>query len=260
MKRIQLSLLTLAVLTLSHCGKNYEDLFKRGQEARLAGQWSKAKEALFEAVKLKETAEVYKELGNVYLLGEEKIPEAEQYYAKALTIDPNYINAQFNMGVIAIKKFEHSLNDKGKGDEALLKQANEWFEKVYRQNPNFNTGIEEYAKYHFYKKDFKKALEIVQRAIAFNSRNADAYSILGQIYFSGLKDYKQAFEQFDQARSLKSDDTDTIFFLWAASEKLKKTADANQYKARYEQMMHTKGHSTEQIKDHIRHLENQLKL
>ena len=252
-------MILLAGLITAGCGRGYEELLQQGTEQRRAQKWAQAKHTLFAAVEKKQTPEVYKELGNVFLLGEQNIAEAEGYYRKALAIDANYINAQFNMAVISLKKYELTLDDKGKGDDALLKEAEGWFNKVYSQNPNFAVGIEEMAKYHYYKHDYAKALETAQKAVAVDNRNANAYSVIGQIYLSGLKDYKQAFENFEQARSLNNKDADVVYFLWATSEKLRKTQDAKQFKTRYEQMLKQEGLSAEQAKERIRRLENQLK-
>ena len=233
-------MISLAVLLASGCGRGYEELLQQGMEQRRAQKWAQAKHTLFAAAEKKQTPEVYKELGNVFLLGEQNITEAEGYYRKALAIDANYINAQFNMAVISLKKYELTLDDKGKGDDALLKEADLWFDKVYSH-------------------DYNKALETAQKAVAVDNRNANAYSVIGQIYFSGLKDYKQAFENFEQARSLNNKDADVVYFLWATSEKLHKTQDAKQFKTRYEQMLKQEGLTSEQAKDRIRRLENQLK-
>lgn len=257
MKRILL--LVILLYAASACGKGYDELLKKGMEERRAQKWAQAKHTLFAAAEKKQTPEVYKELGNVFLLGEQNISEAEGYYRKALELDPNYINAQFNMAVVTLKKYEQTLDDKGRGDENLLKEAESWFNKVYAQNPNFSIGIEELAKYHYYRRDYKKALETAERAISVDSRNANAYSVIGQIYYSGLKDYKQAFDSFEQARALNNKDADVVYFLWATSEKLRKTQDAAQFKTRYEQMLKQQGLTNEQAKERIRRLENQLK-
>lgn len=254
-----LRMISLALLLATGCGRSYEELLQQGIEQRKAQKWAQAKHTLFAAAEKKPTAEVYKELGNVFLLGEHNIAEAEGYYRKALAIDANYINAQFNMAVLSLKKYELTLDDKGKGDDALLREAAAWFDKVYSQNPNFPVGIEEMAKYHYYRHDYKKALETAQKAVAVDNRNASAYSVIGQIYLSGLKDYKQAFEYFEQARSLNSKDADVVYFLWATSEKLRRPQDAKQFKLRYEQMLKQEGLSAEQAKERIRRLENQLK-
>ncbi len=251
--------LIVAAVFAAHCGRSYDDLLQQGTEFRRSQQWTEARQALFAAAEKKQTPEVYKELGNVFLLGEHNIGEAESYYKKALTIDPTYINAEFNMAVICIKKYEQTLDAAGKGNDALLEEANAWFKKVYTQNPNFAVGIEEMAKYHYYRREYKKALDIVQKAISVDNRNANAYSIAGQIYFSGLKDFKQAFENFELARSLNNKDADVVYFLWATSEKLKKVQDAAQFKTRYEQMLKKEGLTAEQAKDRVKRLENQLK-
>lgn len=256
--KLKLIFLALSLAALQ-CGKSYEELLKEGTDLRRAQKWADAKQTLFAAAEKKQTAEVYKELGNVFLLGEQNLGEAEGYYKKALGVDATYINAEFNMAVVNLKKYEMTLDDSGKGNEALLDEANKWFKKVYTQNPNFGVGIEEMAKYYYYKRDYKTALETAQKAVAVDNRNANAYSVTGQIYYSGLKDYKQAFENFEQARSLNNKDADIVYFLWAASEKLKKTQDSAQFKTRYEQMLKQEGLSADQAKDRVKRLENQLK-
>ncbi len=255
------SMILAAALVLSAvgCGKGYEEHLKDGVELRRSQKWGEAKQALFAAAEKKGTAEVFKELGNVFLLGEHNIAEAEGYYKKSLAVEPTYINAQFNMAVINLKKYEYTLDDAGKGDESLLAEANRWFSKVYQQNPNFSIGIEEMAKYHYYRRDYKNALETAQKAVAVDNRNSNAYSVIGQIYFSGLRDYKQAFENFELARSLNNKDADVVYFLWATSEKLKKTQDSRQFKTRYEQMLKQEGLSSDQARERVKRLENQLK-
>src|SRR5262245_42251474 len=142
--KLKIILLSL-VLAATQCGKSYEDLLKEGMELRKSQKWADAKQTLFSAAEKKQTAEVYKELGNVFLLGEQNLGEAEGYYKKALGIDPAYINAEFNMAVVNLKKYEFTLDESGKGNEAILEEANRWFKKVYAQNPNFGVGIEEMA-------------------------------------------------------------------------------------------------------------------
>lgn len=254
-----LILAALAVFVAVGCGKGYEEHMKDGVELRRAQKWGEAKQALFAAAEKKGTPEVYKELGNVFLLGEQNIAEAEGYYKKSLAIEPTYINSQFNMAVVNLKKYEYTLDEAGKGDESLLNEANKWFSKVYAQNPNFSVGIEEMAKFYYYRRDYKTALETAQKAIAVDNRNSNAYSVIGQIYFSGLKDYKQAFENFELSRSLNNKDADVVYFLWATSEKLKKSQDARQFKTRYEQMLKQEGLTAEQARDRVKRLENQLK-
>jgi len=256
--RKSIPLLIVIMYALS-CGRSYEDLLHDAIDLRKQQKWAEAKQLLFNAAEKKQTAEVYKELGNVFLLGEQNIGEAESYYKKSLAIDPQYVNAEFNMAIVALKKYELTLDDKGRGDAAVLEEANKWFTKVYNQNPNFSVGIEEMAKYFFYRRDYKSALDRAQKAISVDNRNANAYSVVGQIYYSGLKDYKQAFENFEQARSLNNKDADVVYFLWATSEKLKKAQDAAQFKTRYEQMLKAEGLTTEQAKDRVKRLENQLK-
>lgn len=257
MKKI--CLLVFLVALCGHCGRKYDDLLHEGIDLRKHQKWAEAKKLLFAAAEKSQTAEVNKELGNVFLLGEQNLGEAENYYKKALEIDPTYINAEFNMAVINIKKYEQTLDETGKGSLALLDEANKWFTKVYAQNPNFGVGIEEMAKYYYYRRDFTSALDTAHKATAVDNRNANAYSVTGQIYYSGLKDYKQAFENFEQARSLNNKDADIVYFLWATSEKLKKTQDAAQFKTRYEQMLKQEGLSADQAKERIKRLENQLK-
>jgi tetratricopeptide (TPR) repeat protein len=262
MRRVTMKRLVLLIFCaglFGACGQKYQDLLDKGKADREHQNWAAAKQHLFLAAEKQHTAEVYKELGNVFLLGEQNIAEAENYYRKALVEDPTYINAQFNMAVVNIRKYEQTLDDSGRGDDALLNTANSWFTKVYTQNPSFTVGIEELAKYYIYRRDYKKALETVEKAISVNSRNSHAYSIAGQIYYIGLKDYKLAFENFEQARSLDNKDADVVYFLWATSEKLKKTADATQFKTRYEQMLKHDGMTSDQAKERVKRLENQLK-
>ena len=129
-------------LSVFGCGKSYEDLLQSGIELRGAQKWHEAKNALFAAAEKKQTAEVYKELGNVFLVGDQNIVEAEGYYKKALAVDPGYVDAQYNMGIVHVKKYEQTLDDYGKGNDALLAEADTWFKKVYSQNSNYAKAME----------------------------------------------------------------------------------------------------------------------
>jgi len=248
----------LAIAAL-HCSKGYDELMQEAVEARKASNYKIARQRLFAALEKKQTAEAYKELGNVVLLGEQNLIEAESFYLKALEIDKTYINAQFNMAVINLRRYEQTIGDNGKGNEDFLNEADKWFKKVYEQNPNFGVGLEELGKYYYYRHDYKKALEIVQKALGADARNAGAYSLIGQIYYGGLKDYQQAFDNFEQARTFNNKDLDVVYFLWVTSEKLAKKQDAEQYKTRYEQMLKQDGLTPEKVRARIRFLENQLK-
>lgn len=248
----------LAGLVLA-CSDNPETLLKRGMQARIEKKYPDAKRMLVKSIEIKPSAEAYKELGNVYLLGEENLQEAEAQYNRSLEIKPDYINALHNLGMVHIKYYEASINTKGVGDISVLEKARDYLEKALKFQPDFALSKYEMGKYFFYAKKYKEGLVWLKNSLSLDVRNSAPHSIMGQIYLKGLKDNKKAFESFDEAYRIDPKDPDILFFLMETLDRMGKKQDSAQYKRRYEELMKQQGYTDRQISEKINRLKATIK-
>ncbi len=213
--RILISVLLIIGFTvLSGCiQKDYQKELDLAKSYRLSGQYEKAEMVLNQLIKREKNKDAYKELGNVYLTGYEDFYRAEEAYQNSLKLDPLYVNSLHNMGLVNLKRYENSLDHQGNGNEEYLKKAMEWFDKAIGKDPNFYLTYVEYAKVYFYQKDYSKALEWLEKAIPLNSAYAPIYSVKGQIYLKGLKDFDKAMYNLKKSYSLDPQNGENIYFL-----------------------------------------------
>ncbi len=193
--------------------KDYQKELDLAISYRSSGQYEKAEMVLNQLIKREKNKDAYKELGNVYLTGYEDINRAEEAYQNSLKLDPLYVNSLHNMGLVNLKRYENSLDHQGVGNEEYLKKAMEWFDKAIGKDPNFYLTHVEYAKVYYYQKDFPKALELLEKAIPLNAAYAPIYSIKGQIYLKGLKDFDKAMYNLKKSYSLDPQNGENIYFL-----------------------------------------------
>lgn len=241
--------IVLCVLFATSCQKDQSQLVKEAVALRFAGELDKAKEKLLQASKMGPSAEVYKELGNYYLLNEDNIDEAEKNYLASLQVDPNYINSIHNMGMLYIKRYEHSQGEKGRGDTKLLAKAKTWLDKALEINPNFALSHQEYAKYYFYLGQFDNALQEGKKAVRLDARVARSYIILGQVYLKGKRDIHAAIQQFEQAYAFDRRNPDTLYFLYYGYSKDKQTDKAKFYYNEYISLLRSQGLTDEEVKE-----------
>ena len=116
------------------------------------------------------------------------IKDAQNYYLKVLELDPNYINALNNLGVIF----------QGLGKK---QRAKECFEKAIKINPNYIDA--HYNLGNIFKELGKnqKAKEFFEKTIELNPTYAEAHNNLGNI-FNKLGEYQKAEEFFEKAIEL----------------------------------------------------------
>lgn len=258
-KILVLGVLVTVVGMASNCSDDPDTLLSKGTQARIDKKYADAKRLLVKSIEIRPSAEAYKELGNVYLLGEENLQEAEAQYNRSLEIKPDYINALHNLGVVQIKYFESSINDKGVGDNAVLEKGREYLERVLKYQSDFALSKYEMGKYYFYARKYKEGLAWLKNATSLETRSAAPHSIMGQIYLKGLKDNKKAYESFDEAYRIDPKDADVIFFLMETLERMGKKQESAQYKARYESLMKQQGYTERQISEKILKLKAAIK-
>ena len=212
--------------------KSHEEYFNIGFKARTEQDFAKAKKNYLKALKIKKTAELYKELGNVYLFGEHDLDKAEEHYRLSLNVDPNYMNALHNMGVISLERYANSINKKGKGKERFLEEAEQWFFKAKIAAPNFDLTYTNLGKLYFYKKTYKKALKYFNQAIELNADNPLPYTGLGEVFLQQKK-YDQALMNLEKAYDISTNVPETALLLSRVYKKKHDRPKARHYYSVY---------------------------
>ena len=249
----------VTLLLLGACQKDQSQLVKEAISLRLSGDFAGAKKKLQQAINLGPSAEAYKELGNYYLLSEDNLDEAEANYLASLKLDPSYINSIHNLGLVQIKRYENSQDEKGRGDVRYLDHAKGWLDKALSLNPNFALSHQEYAKYYFYLKKYDQALASGQRAIRLDPRAVRAYIILGQIYLKGKKDIKSAMVQFEQAYAFDRNSPEALYYLYVVHSKAGNREKADYYYSQYILLLKNQNLSDAEIKQAEEQLQKNIK-
>lgn len=232
----------LSILVITSCsGPGYEELLKEGKQLSQERKYEQAMQTLNQARDKKETAQVYKEIGNVFLLGHSNLDMAEKMYLKSLEIDPEYINSMHNMGLVALERFEYSLNDKGEGVREHLQNANDWFQKVLKQNDSFLLTLVELGRYYYYMKDNDKALSYLQQALRVNRNYFRTYLTMGQIYLKGKNDIEKALMNLNEAYGLAPEEPMVNYFLSLTHLELKEQDQAEKYYNDYIRLLEARG-------------------
>ena len=125
---------------------------------------------------------------------EGKIDVAQELYNQVLKIDPNFVNAHNNLGVI--------LQDLGE-----LQKAKSCYEKTIEINPSY---VKAYNNLGVILQDLgehQKAKEYYEKAIKINPNYTNVYYNLGVI-FQKLSDLQKAKECFEKAIEIDPDYTD----------------------------------------------------
>ena len=113
------------------------------------------------------------------------IKEAQNLYNKILGIDPNYVNAHNNLGVIFQGLREYQ-------------KAKECYEKAIKINPNYADAYYNLGVIFKELKEYQKAKECFEKTIKINPNYVNAHNNLGTI-FIGLKEYQKAKEYYEKA-------------------------------------------------------------
>lgn len=158
--------------------------YLKGSIYRESGDTSKAISSLETAVEQdNRLTDAYYDLGIIYAA--RKNPIAFDYYANALRVDPNYVNAMYAKAKL--------LQDLGKYDEAITEYIALLNKDKNFMQANYNIG----AIYLDVKNDYAKAIEYLNKAIEQDGQWAAAYFARGYSYaklgnkLSAIDDYKK---------------------------------------------------------------------
>lgn len=146
----------------------------------------KSEEYYKKVIKLdKNHARAYGNYANLlYELGRRE--EAEEYYKKAIELDDNYFRANYNYALLLIEL----------GRE---KEAEEYLKKATEINPEFTEAHVYYANFLWKKGQLREAEREIRIALQNDSKNPDAYGLLGDILLDEGLDFKEAKEAYDKA-------------------------------------------------------------
>ena len=168
-------------------GQSVEDLFKQGNAAQDAGNYSQAETIFRQVIRINpQDAIAYNNLGNA-LSDQGKLEEAITNYQKAIQLDPKDASAYNNLGI--------ALSDQGKLEEAITN-----YQKAIQLNPkdasaynNLGIALSDQGK-------LEEAITNYQKAIQLDPKYAIAYYNLGiALYLQGkleeaITNYQKAIQ------------------------------------------------------------------
>jgi tetratricopeptide (TPR) repeat protein len=147
----------------------------------------KALELTSSAVKKDPNNKTFRYAYGVFLLKQEKYPEAIEQFDAALKIDPTYGDARYNLGV-------SYLNWGVKQKEDVDKKAEAEAAASGKKGKGRDTKVDE-----SYKEKFKQALPYLEQSVTERPDDAGLWQSLGRLYaILNMPDKSQkAFEKFD---------------------------------------------------------------
>lgn len=123
----------------------------------------------------------------------------------------------------AREEYRKALEDlhRGKPDKAI-----KHWEKSIHIYPQYLESYLHLSKIYVERKDYSRAVEMAQQAVAVDERNADALCILGYVYLK-KKDLSQAKDAFE--RAIRLSDADWVSHFWLGWLLLKENDAAGAY-------------------------------
>jgi len=149
-----------------------------------AGQTEKALTLTRDAVAKDPNNKIYRYAYGVFLLKQEKYPESVEQFTKAVELDPNYADANYNLGVAYLN---WGVALKGEADKKA---------EAEKKGTKTKDAKEDLT----YKEKFKTALPYLEKAAEQRSDDAALWQSLGKVYLNlNMKDKAEAaFKKFDQ--------------------------------------------------------------
>jgi len=176
-----------------------------------------------------------------------KTKESEALFAKAIAIDPNNPDAYYQVGRSAMESenWDEAIKNLVKAT-GLTKDNDQWFywlgvaymyKRDYPQAQKTfatagalkadekNTWFNQAQAYYFEGNDIKSAIGALDKVIALDSKDVEAYSLLGLCALHNtVKDYDRAIQAYTKALELQPDSQDYKNYL----EYAKKQKEASQ--------------------------------
>jgi protein O-GlcNAc transferase len=180
------------------------------------------------------------------LFGESKFGEAKALYQESLFIDPNFVDALVNLGVLfreqnlfpdAIRCFERAISINPKeiyahyncgivfqiqGD---IRNAIKQFETTVEYDPYFDNAYMDLAILHCQLGNFRNAREILLTRLSLTHGLANFHYFLGKIYLQE-SNLESAILSFQEVLTLQPNNTDAHFSMGAAFHSQNKSNEA----------------------------------
>ena len=180
------------------------------------GFYKPAIEMLYKALSIENNnVEILSQLGELYYLLENN-QRAINYIEKTLEIDPLHIDCLKLMKTIymAEEKYDEALKAVNKIYEinpttenlldkiVVLNKLNDFeaIKEIENLNVDFDDAIYyNLAQAHYKNQDFKRAIELLEKALERNPENKDAMILLGEVYFSenDLEKSRELFKKLE---------------------------------------------------------------
>ena len=191
MRKSKLLPLVLIFSVLSYTpvglGQSVEELFRQGNAAQAAGNYSQAETIFRQVIRINpQDTNAYNNLG-IALRRQGKLEEAITYYQKAIQLDPKYAIAYYNLG--------NALYLQGKLDEAIAS-----YRQAIQLDPKYAYAYNGLGNALSYQGKREEAITNYQKAIQLDPKYASAYNGLGNaLYKQGKLDeaiasYRQAIQ------------------------------------------------------------------
>ncbi len=135
-----------------------------------------------------EDAGIYNNLGMIFI-GQKRFREAQSQFEKALKIDPNYNEALINIAAMA-----HRFRD--------YQRASKAYEQVLSKDRNNLIAIKGLAFAVFGMGDGKKSLELFEKVLQREPKDAQSIYTVGLIQDSLLRNYAKAVEYYKRYKKV----------------------------------------------------------
>lgn len=168
---------------------------------------NKALEYFFKTIQLDSLSiNAYRNIGMTYF-NQRLFDQAKPYFLKAMALNPHDSYALENWAVFnstyILPAFGSSATD-----TVFFKIARKFFLRSIEYDSSFISGYQKLSALYSHAKKEDSALDILQKCVAINPENAEAFKNLGSYYLNSGKDTVQAEISFKKAISLDSFNTD----------------------------------------------------